>query len=141
MSCILLSDEHLSALVQKLAIHAAKGSLSAHGRARFDYDVRTPAGLSEIGQILRAANGRAYDARYGDADIPAFELVPVPASLLHSVQILKACDCYDYQASDDCDYSSSLAAVIIDRIRYHATSTLPGYADAAWTIDCTTAGR
>jgi len=139
MSCILLSDEHLSALAQKLAIHAAKGCLSARGEV-FKYDVRTPAGLSEIGQILRAANGRAYDARYGDADIPAFELVSVPASLLHSVQILKACDCYEYQASDDSDYPRSLAAAIIARIRYHAMSTLPGYADAAWTIDCTTAG-
>lgn len=48
------------------------------------------------------------------------------------VQVLKSCDCLEYQSCENDDYEKSIAAKIINSIRTHAIHALPGYDDAAW---------
>jgi hypothetical protein len=55
--------------------------------------------------------------------------------LLRPVQILKACDCYDYQCCSVGVYESTEAGKIIDSIRRFYISVLPGYDNARWHIE------
>jgi hypothetical protein len=54
---------------------------------------------------------------------------------LTPVQILKLCDCYEYQACETGEaYYQSFAHAIIQAIRGKAWRRLPGYDEAEWTI-------
>jgi hypothetical protein len=92
---------------------------------------------SEIGRILLTENERSVRHRYpNDApgDLPGtigedaanytFRQFDQPVS---SLAILKACDCFDYQACETDDYKSSVAYAIVDAIRKRAIMRLPGY--------------
>jgi len=55
--------------------------------------------------------------------------------LLPALTVLKACDGFDYQASETPDYETSLAAIVIRAIRKWAITRLPGYSDApGWSM-------
>jgi hypothetical protein len=102
---------------------------------------------TELGRILLDENERSVRHRYPDCDAddlpgtigqnaacylfrcwPA--LVPLPA-----LTILKACDGFDYQASETGNYEQSLAATIVRAIRTFAISRLPGYSESpGWSM-------
>jgi len=50
------------------------------------------------------------------------------------VQVLKACDCLEYQSCEHPGWEGSEARAIIEAIRSKAIHALPGYEDAAWEI-------
>lgn len=54
--------------------------------------------------------------------------------VLSPVQVIKACDCFDYQSCEVEEYKDTEAANIINAIRDRAISSLPGYEDAEWEI-------
>jgi hypothetical protein len=71
-------------------------------------------------------------------DAPAYALVtealaecerqpqgPFNARTLVATQIVKACDCYDYQACETNDYDQSEAAALVDRVREEARHRRP----------------
>ena len=51
-----------------------------------------------------------------------------------AAQILKLCDCYDYQACETDNYYQSEAANIVQKIRGYAIHRLPGYDKAEWGL-------
>ena len=51
------------------------------------------------------------------------------------VQILKACQCYDYQACETEGYEQTDAQRITRAIAAHAINNLDGYDKAEWSID------
>jgi hypothetical protein len=88
MSCFVVSDYHVSALVawairQGLALDASPDA---------------------VAYVLASANRRAYSERYQgrhDSDVVPFGGLDRSAGAeLQPVAIVKACDCLDYQASD-----------------------------------------
>lgn len=105
----------------------------------------TKQNATEIGRILLTENERSVRCRYPDADaneLPGtigedaakykFRYWPAPGD---AMVILKACDCFDYQAGETDDYDLSLAAVIIRKLREYATSRLPGYSSSpGWNL-------
>ena len=104
------------------------------------------ADLQKAAEILLAENIRSVNHRYPDTianpqNMPSVisEIgKPIVFSFEHRrrspVEIIKACNCYDYQAGESDDYCQTYAARIIDAIRGVAISNLPGYDDAAWEI-------
>ena len=61
-----------------------------------------------------------------------FALMPFPKKL---AWVLKACQCYDYQACENDDYEQSIAHRIIRAIEAKAIRCLPSYEDAPWEIN------
>jgi hypothetical protein len=95
---------------------------------------------TEIGRILLDENERSVRYRY-----PGNDEDELPGSIgqnaasyrfrkwpekLAAMTIVKACDGYDYQASETNDYEQSLAATIVRAIRNWAITRLPGYSDS-----------
>lgn len=84
-----------------------------------------------IGAALWAENVRSVNYRYNSEEaetVPAYtwrDLHPTGAPL--ALIVLKACDCFDYQACETEDYESRWAARWIDQLRKQAISQLPGY--------------
>lgn len=90
--------------------------------------------------ILHEQNERSVRHRYDDAEEegmlierPDFSSERLPA--IEPLQVLKACDCYDYQACETPDYEQTEAHRFVAEIRSLAIMELPGYDKAAWCID------
>lgn len=106
---------------------------------------------TELGRILLAENERSVCHRYPDCtetDKPGtigeeaigytFKTWGQAFTLQHDtlcVWIIKACDCYDYQACETDNYDQSIAYQIIRAIRAKATRSLLAYDKAPWGID------
>ena len=72
------------------------------------------------------AEVNARDYRY-TARAGARELSPV--------QVLKACNCLEYQSCEHPGWEDSQARANLEVIRAYAVRQLPGYEDADWTLD------
>ena len=126
MSCFVVSDFHVDALVSWAVAHRAP----AFPRAM------SPSALAAA---LAEANRAAYRERYGEQCEDAARYVARRAVDISPVQIIKACDCLDYQCCDWSGWEASTAKQLLDRIRQHAVGLLPGYDEAAWALDEVTA--
>jgi hypothetical protein len=125
MSAFIVSKKHIDTLISSMG--ADKAIYWNDERISFHAD------KNRIGQELVNQNYRSVNERYQENDAPPvykFQMqYPLPG-----IAIVKACDCYDYQASETEDYKETLACRIIDAIRYAAIRRIPGYDDAAWEI-------
>lgn len=125
MSAFIVSTGHIDALLSFAKAHRVflPNGLKSDGDD-----------LSRAGFLLRQQNCRSVNHRYGEANEPTpyeFRWHPFP---LTAVEAIKACDCYDYQASETDDYRDTIARQIIDAIRSSACRALPGYSEAPWSI-------
>ena len=136
MSCFVVSDFHVSALVSWAV---AQG-------------VTLDASPDAVAHMLASANRCAYSERYAgryDSEISPFGGLDRSAGVdLAPVAIVKACDCLDYQASDWSPWTESDAFGHMVAIRRAAVALvdptgnpsasgrdLPGYDAAAWCLD------
>ena len=101
--------------------------------------------VSEIGRLLLDENEQSVGFRYGEhdpEDMPGtigeqaanyqFRAFAAP---IPPIVILKACDCYDYQACEHDGWESSVAKRIVDAIRGSAVRRLPDWDKAAgWQL-------
>ena len=132
MSCFVVSDYHINALV----------SWARHRNVALDYSPRVAA------ELLATANRMAYIDRYQAADFSAFGgFHDVGASGLFPVEVLKAAGCLAYQACDWGRWETSDACQVLRAIQRAAQAeldqmhgravdyrNLPGYAQAAWGL-------
>ena len=127
MSCFVVPDFHIDALVSwAVANHASA----------FIHDL-TP---RELAAELHRANCFAYGERYGELVGEEYRYTFRPEThAMPAAQVLKACNCFDYQASDWTGYTGSVAQRAVERIREHAITYVPGYRAAAWTLEEVTA--
>ena len=93
--------------------------------------------LQQMAQILMDENYRSVNFRYRSQDKPVAIEFKSKYTLknggrITSLEVLKACDCFDYQACETDDYTNTLAWKIIDTIRGNAIRRLSGYDK----IDC-----
>ncbi len=133
MSAFLVSDNHIDTLITFAARKRITFSIDNR-----QLDARIVEDANDIGQILVNQNVRSVNARYSENDIVdeyIFRDVGLQNQhVANIVQILKACDCYDYQACETDDYRNTTAASIIDRIRSYAIHSLPGWEEAEWAL-------
>ncbi len=87
-----------------------------------------------VGQMLCDENAKSVAFRYPNHAIVALKYshsVP-PFARFDPVQVIKACDCYEYQSCEHTGWLTSEARAYIDALRSLAWTSLPGYDDAAW---------
>lgn len=133
MSAYMVSDKHISAMLA-----AANPSYWAKNHGRFmhyhgqwkEYDSN-----QALGQILASQNRRSVNHRYAEGEpIPEFQFegsIPAP----EPVQLIKLCDCYEYQSCETDDWNKTEAHAISQALRECAIRSLPGYDEAAWDYD------
>ena len=135
MSCFIVSDYHISALV---AWAVRQG-------------VALDASPDAVAHMLASANRCAFSDRYAgrfDAELVPFGGLDRSAGAdLGPVAIVKACDCLDYQASDWSRWDDSDAFGYMVAIRRAAVAladpagvatsgrALPGYDAAPWALE------
>ena len=133
MSAFIVNDYHINALLNYALnlherIHVPRLQIEISGSISDEQ-------LSAIGQILLDENYRSVNYRYAEKTKPhEFKFKRDYFTHRKPVEILKACNCIDYQSCETDDYYQSKAAKIIDTIRAYAISNLPGYDTAAWEI-------
>jgi hypothetical protein len=139
MSAFIVGHDHIDAL---LTYAVDRRTSYWTGKARIDI---TRATAEEIGRILLMENELSVRHRYPDdapGDLPGtigenaetYKFRPFMARLT-PVVILKACNCFDYQACEHDGYRASMAWKIVDAIRHQAINDLPGYDGAdGWDI-------
>lgn len=128
MSAFICSDTHILALVEAGRIYSYE-----HSPQSLDHSATS---FQEIVDILLGENYRSVNYRYRNEMGERHKLTYKPIPMKWSpVDILKACDCFDYQACETEDYTSSRAAKIIDKIRHLAIKKLSGYEKAPWGIE------
>jgi hypothetical protein len=146
MSAFIVGHDHIDAL---LTFAIARKTLYYVAATGVTVEI-TLDNASAIGAILLQENERSV--RHYDPDTPADDLPGTDGEradnyafrvfeLCHQlpreqivVWVLKACDCFDYQACETDDYDSSLACRIIDCIHDTAVESLMGYDEAPWHI-------
>jgi len=129
MSAFTVSDKHISALVN---YPKNDGYYYWNNQPHYFNGTR-----GAIGQILVNENYRSVNARYDEqAQAPEFEYDSSSrrGDIYSAVQIIKACQCYAYQACETDDWESTEAYAIIETIKAEAIHRLPGYDTADWEI-------
>jgi hypothetical protein len=147
MSAYIVDKNHvlyILAAISSRAIQRGSGFSYYHNgeRHRVECD---PKSLAELGNLLWRENIASVSHRYpGESSAT----LPGPRDGLYSVapadiarhvwtdinpgQVLKACDCFEYQSCEHSEWPNSEAKAIIDDLRSAAWHSLPGYDKAAW---------
>lgn len=89
-----------------------------------------------FGQVLVDQNFASVNFRYQESGKPFLYEYALHKefSNMKPVEILKLCDCYDYQSCETDSYDRTLAANLIHFIRKKVIAALPGYEDAPWGL-------
>lgn len=125
MSAFIVSDAHIQALADAAGRYCQRTTID--GIELNDGD--------EVGRCLLAANYASVNFRYklkGVAHAWTFKHAQTQRG---AVEIIKACQCFDYQACELPDYKNTTAARIVSDIKSRAIASLPGYDAAPWGID------
>lgn len=130
MSAFIVSDSHIDAIV----------TFARHARIsmrRMDDDGVPGAWVavgdvdpSKIGQALLNANYLSVNYRYREKETPPKYRFHDFMGPLTALGVIKACNCFDYQACEVDTYEDSWAADFVDRVRKAAIYRLPGYDEA-----------
>lgn len=145
MSAFIVSHDHIDALMSYALAHRLSYYVPAVPPAVGGASITvTSFNVTEVGRILLDENERSVRARYSDyapGELPGtigeesggYTFRQFPA--LPAVHVLKACQCFDYQACETDDYEATLAHTIVNAIRSAAVRDLPGYEKAPWEIN------
>lgn len=135
MSCNLVSSKHIDALLnfanqQPLSPRVAL----TDGRV---IDFKNSDDLNWCAVLLTMQNFCSYNTRYEKYEEPTMPVkYHMDWKVYKPVEIVKACDGYDYQACEVPDYDHSDARKVVAAIRRSAISAMPEYRAAqTWSID------
>jgi hypothetical protein len=133
MSAFMVGREHIWAIINAHYDYGYDG---------FDYDA-----AAKLGQMLWDENKRSVQYRYPDCegnDLPG----PVDCDFVYGkheigmgkraytpVEILKACQCLNYQSCEHPAWEESQAYRLLESVKSYAIGKLPGYKEAPWSID------
>ena len=128
MSAFIVSKNHINTLVNYGYHNRLYRYISEDNILRFNDEP------TKIGQILVDENYKSINYRYEEDEEHYKYKFNLSLKNYSPVQIIKACDCYDYQACETPDYDKSVAYKLIDTIRARAINSLDGYEKAEWEI-------
>jgi hypothetical protein len=144
MSIYVLSDNHINALLTYAIAHRISLPVrDADGSIRTALDLSKSADQQKAADILHTQNVRSVCFNYPEDNADEYGLITfkrywhngIAGQCISGVQVIKACECYDYQSCETDDYEQTTAKLIIASISRHAISELPGYEEAEWSID------
>ena len=119
MSAFVCSDKHLSAIVRWASIN----NLAVAGLEQ------------EAVELLHAENVKSVNYHYQKDEPAEGGVYLIQDPVLSAVEVIKACDCLDYQSCEHSTWRESEACKLLERIKGNAISRLPGYDEAKWGIE------
>jgi hypothetical protein len=134
MSAFVVSEVHINSLLSWANLNRVYPIHSQEPGRPLTLDFSVTDDLSEMAQTLMDENTKAVNIRYHEHETPLDIFFVFVNARISPVQVLKACNCYDYQSCEDPAYEQTLAAQIIQHIRMAAIHKLPGYDAAAWEL-------
>lgn len=137
MSAYVVEDDHINALVT----YAAEKRISYYDPIAENRIDINGLNTTAIGKILLAENVRSVNYRYHETDTPDDYSYRHFATPLTAIEVIKACDCLDYQSCETPDWDQTVAWRILQAIKSHAMHDLPGYDSAPWGISERTIGK
>lgn len=93
----------------------------------------TRASIDAVGQMLLEENIDSVNQRYNDDDLQIYTYT-TPRAWHSPVEVLKAINCYRYQAGDTGYWIRTEAHNFCVALEIAVITQLPGYDDAAWAI-------
>lgn len=133
MSAFLCSEKHINTLVAYGVQQDISVYIPGSSGQKYWQQIRKDPDL--IVGILTTANVESVNYRYDEDTVLApVKYESVATAFISPIQIVKLCDCFDYQSCEVDDYEDTTAASIIRTIRNNAISRIPGYDEAEWTI-------
>jgi hypothetical protein len=136
MSCFIVSDEHLSAILQFCKAHTGPRTEDFNGTS-------TPEELTAVGRQLQQVNAAAFRCRYSGRhaeDLPTEDYAYTEPTTppVSAIAFIKLVDALAYQCSDWTDWDASMHRSLLDQWQRKALHRLPGftrsYAEAAWSL-------
>lgn len=145
MSAFMVDPEHINVLLNAgLSIRGRQlywpteaDEIPGNGvQASYGYSIRMLRydTADAIGQMLVDANAASVNTRYGEENAYIYSYRRPRYSSWTPVEILKAIDCFEYQACETADYNTSEAANFCRRLRGVMIDQLAGYSESAWEI-------
>ena len=131
MSAFVVSNKHITAILNSTSPRYPGDSFYYYYQGEPRY---VNGRKEEIGALLLAENIRSVNYYYNEQDTYEQFKLDLSVRPLTPVEIIKACDCYYYQACETPDWKDTEAYAIIDTIRERAINNLPGYDEAPWEI-------
>ncbi len=97
---------------------------------------------SEVGQLLMNENYRSVNYRYREKDVPPpygfREVISIKRGgqnhILTAIDIIKVCNCLEYQSCEHDGWDKSWAKAFLDRVVENSLHKLPGYDAAPWGV-------
>lgn len=134
MSAFLCSEQHIA----MLANFASCNDIYLHAKYYDNPDATKDAG--DIAQALARENINSINARYPDSDtegdnlfiLNCRDIARKGTKQYQAVEIIKAAQCFEYQACEHDEWNTSDAKTVIDKIISAAIRQLPGYDAAPW---------
>ena len=127
MSCYLVSDTHLSYLASAAILFQVQPVLTPGQPAVMTGD--------EIVELLEFENLLSVGYRYtGQVAFPVLMAPTWTFTNVEPVQLLKAIECYEYQACEHPEWDGSKAAALCKALKATAITKLPGYSGAKWGL-------
>jgi hypothetical protein len=135
MSAFVVQNMHIDAIIS-YAVDKRISYYSAQRQTRIEIGAHN---AEEIGRILMDENVRSVCARYPDIENDVKDAASEYAykgfsTPLTAIEIIKACNCLEYQSCETSDWDASLAWRILHDIKAHAVHHLPGYNNAPWEV-------
>ena len=134
MSAYVVDRNHIRFLVAAALTGGTRDALSWWSEAEAARRNLGDVDEHELGRILWAENVKSVNCRYGEeTPEPAYHH-PAAVGWLEfdPAQVLKSCDCYEYQACEHEAWPDSEARSIIDALRRKFVRQLQGYDAAEW---------
>lgn len=138
MSALEVSTPHITFLITAALADPVHALYWGNPSRRITLD-----NASEVGAALVRENQASMTARYGDRFVvPATEYAypfaaysPGRRGTLDPVEVLKACQFYDYQSCEHDGWEASAAQQFTRDVRDRYITLLPGYDGLPWGID------
>jgi hypothetical protein len=128
MSAFVCSKSHIAAIA---SFAVSKQVWTGTGSAKL-------ADYKSIYKALAEANVRSVCHRYADDSADNYsDLLRVPkhSPVQYSpIQIVKLCDCLDYQSCETEDWRESPECKLLENIKQAAVCSIPGYDEAKWAV-------
>ncbi len=137
MSAFMVSNKHLDYMLHAGLRYGRTFELSWHTPMDEDRrNVLTRETVNDVGIMLAAENRRSVNHRYGESNMEDFfEFSECRGGMIDLVQVLKLIDCYEYQSCEHPEWKHSEARIFCDALRRLMIGNLPGYEEAAWSMD------
>lgn len=130
MSCYIVTDNHLSAIID----YARRSQLQIYGGAGSG-QLYQPGMEQEAVNTLYAANVKSVNYRYKEStpEVGAKYITNAPA--LDAIGVIKAIDGLAYQCDAWEGYEDSNAQKLLQTIQRYAVTQLSGYDKSSWSIE------